>query len=209
MDNTLIRGDVNELRCILDFQERGYYCSIPFSGSCKYDVVVDIDNHLYRIQCKSSADHVNEDGTIRMSTSRQTTNTQKTVRYGYTKDDIDFFYTSWKEYSFLIPVSETAYGGSKYLRIRKPKNLQPTMNVANDYLLDNVLNSIINNQPIKKYFENRFISKDEQGQEKIWSLEELHKTFSERQIRYIKEKIRNDGTAYEYLWRYKEFPTLE
>ena len=78
MDETLIRGDVNELQCILDFQKRGYYCSIPFSGSCRYDVVVDINNHLYRIQCKSAAYH-SEDGTLRISTTRSTTNTQKTT----------------------------------------------------------------------------------------------------------------------------------
>ena len=50
MDNTLIRGDVNELQCILDFQKRGYYCSIPFSGSCRYDLIVDINDKLYKIQ---------------------------------------------------------------------------------------------------------------------------------------------------------------
>lgn len=49
MDSTLIRGDVNELQCILDFQKRGYYCSIPFSGSCRYDVIADIDGKLCRI----------------------------------------------------------------------------------------------------------------------------------------------------------------
>ena len=38
VDNNLIRGDINELQCILDFQKRGYYCSIPFSKSCRYDL---------------------------------------------------------------------------------------------------------------------------------------------------------------------------
>lgn len=101
MDETLVRGDVVELQCILDFQKRGYYCSIPFSGSCRYDVVVDINGKLLRIQCKSSTYH---EDTLHMSCCRQTTNTQTTIRYKYTSDEIDFFYTTWNGYGFLIPV---------------------------------------------------------------------------------------------------------
>ena len=208
MDETLIRGDVNELQCILDFQKRGYYCSIPFSGSCRYDVIVDINSHLFRIQCKSSADHVDEDGTIRMGATRQTTNTQRTIVYTYSEDEIDYFYTSWEKYSFLIPVNEVCK--NKWLRVRYPKQgLQETMNIASDYLLDNVLESIIQNEPIKKYFHNRFISIDNNGNEKLWEGQEFYSTFTERQIRYIKEKILKGGTAYDYKWRYKEFPELK
>lgn len=206
MDETLIRGDVNELRCILDFQKRGFYCSIPFSGSCRYDLVVDINNKLYRIQCKSSIYH-QEDGTLRMSTTRQTTNTQKTIRYSYSKEEIDYFYTSWEEYSFLIPVEETST--EKYLRVKPPKNgIQTTMSIANDYLLDNVLDSIQNNKPISKYVNNRFISYSEKSPEKLWTQEELENNYDDRQIRYIKECISKNKMCYNYYWKYKEFPSL-
>lgn len=205
MDETLIRGDVNELQCILDFQKRGYYCSIPFSGSCRYDVVVDINNHLYRIQCKSSAYH-EEDGTLRMSATRQTTNTITTTRYKYSKEEIDYFYTSWKEYGFLIPVEEVST--NKYLRVKEPKNgIQESMSLANDYLIDNVIESIINQTPIKKYKDNRIIS-IQNGVEKLWTTEELNNQYNERQIRYIKECIMKNGMAYKIKWKYKEFPAL-
>lgn len=205
MDEALIRGDVNELQCILEFQKRGYYCSIPFSGSCRYDVVVDINNHLYRIQCKSSSYH-NEDGTLRMSATRQTTNTKETIRYKYSKNEIDYFYTSWKNYSFLIPVEEVST--YKYLRVKKPlSGIQETMSIASDYLIDNVLESIVSNTPIKKYKDNRFISINN-GVEKLWTKEELNSQYTEGQIRYIKESIMKDGMAYKLKWRYKEFPTL-
>lgn len=205
MDETLIRGDINELQCILDFQKRGYYCSIPFSGSCRYDVVVDINNHLYRIQCKSSSYH-EEDGTLRMSATRQTTNTITTTRYKYSKEEIDYFYTSWKEYSFLIPVEEVST--NKYLRVKKPKNgIQESMSLASDYLIDNVIESIINQTPIKKYKDNRIIS-IQNGVEKLWTTEELNNQYNDRQIRYIKECIMKNGMAYKIKWKYKEFPTL-
>ena len=206
MDSTLIHGDINELQCILDFQKRGYYCSIPFSSSCRYDVVVDINNHLYRIQCKAST--FNEiEGVIIMRAMRQTTNTKGTTKHVYSKDEIDYFYTSWNSYSFLIPVEEVST--AKYLRIKEPKNgIQETMSVASDYLLDNIINSILNNCPIQKYRDNRFISIDEFGQEKLWTLEELKTCYNDRQIRYIKEQIMKNGIAYNIKWRYKEFPTL-
>lgn len=205
MDESLIRGDINELQCILEFQKRGYYCSIPFSGSCRYDVIVDINNNLYRIQCKSSV-YKEDEGVLVMSATRQTTNTQKTIKYKYSKNEIDYFFTSWKNYSFLIPVEEVST--SKYLRVAQPKcGVQETMSIASDYLIDNVLDSIVNNTPIKKYKDNRFIS-IEDGVEKLWTREELNSCFDERQIRYIKEKIMKDGIAYNLKWKYKEFPAL-
>ena len=206
MDETLIRGDINELQCILDFQKRGYYCSIPFSGSCRYDIIADLNGKLLRIQCKSSSYH-QEDGTLRMSAIRSTTNTKETIKYTYSKEEIDYFYTSWKNYGFLIPVEETST--AKYLRVDVPKKgIQSTMSIASDYLIDNVIESIINNQPIKKYMDNRIISIDCDNKEKLWTTEELLSTYSERQIRYIKEKIMKQETAYDLKWRYKEFPIL-
>jgi len=205
MDTTLIRGDVNELQCILDFQKRGYYCSIPFSGSCRYDVVVDINNYLYRIQCKSCV-YKEEAGVLLMNTTHQTTNTTRTIRYMYTVDEIDYFYTNWNNYSFLIPVNEAST--SKTLRVKEPQQgIQETMSLAHDYLIDNVLESILNKTPIKKYKDNRIIS-IQNGIEKLWTTEELNNHYNERQIRYIKECITKDGMAYQIRWKYKEFPVL-
>lgn len=206
MDKTLIRGDVNELQCILDFQSRGYYCSIPFSGSCRYDVVVDINGKLLRIQCKSSSFH-EEDGTLRMDATRTTTNTKKTISYSYSKEEIDYFYTSWNGYGFLLPVEEV--GTTKYLRVKPPKQgIQATMCIANDYLLDNVIESITTNTPLKKYWDTRYISIDENGNEKIWSYTDLQNNFSDRQIRYIREKSNTMEPIKGILWKIKEFPTL-
>lgn len=206
MDNTLIRGDINELQCILDFQKRGYYCSIPFSGSCRYDLIVDINDKLYKIQCKASS-YSEDEGVLKMSATRSTTNTQKTVKYTYSEKEVDYFYTSWKEYGFLIPINEVST--EKYLRVKPPKNgIQSTMSIASDYLIDNVIQSITTQTPIKKYFDNRFISYSDLEEEKLWTTEELKQKFDDRQIRYIKESITKNKMAYNYYWRYKEFPVL-
>ena len=206
MDNTLIRGDINELQCILDFQKRGYYCSIPFSGSCRYDLIVDINDKLYKIQCKASS-YSEDEGVLKMSATRSTTNTQRTIKYTYSENEVDYFYTSWKEYGFLIPINEVST--EKYLRIKPPKNgIQSTMSIASDYLMDNVIQSILTQTPIKKYFNNRFISYSDLEEEKLWTEEELKQQFDDRQIRYIKESISKNKMAYNYYWKYKEFPVL-
>ena len=206
MNESLIKGDLVEIQCLKDFQQKGFYCSLPYSGSCRYDLIVDINGQLLRIQCKSATENT-EEGVLKINCTRSTTNTQKTIRYKYTKDEIDYFYTSWNDYGFLIPVNEVST--VKYLRIKEPKKgVTENMSIAYDYLIDNVLLSIQNKTQIKKYYYNRFISKDEMNNYKEWSWDELISQFSERQIRYIKEKIAKKEKAYNLFWQYKEFPEL-
>lgn len=204
MHETLIKGDTTELRCLLDFQSRGYYCSVPFSGSCIYDLIVDINNRLYRIQCKASSLN---NGVLIMSCHRQTTNTKETIRYIYSKDDFDYYYTFYKDYGLLIPnIGETT---SLYLRVNPPKStFQENMNVASDYLIDNVLYSIQNNIPIQHYVDRRIYSYDGVTQ-KNWTADELKMNYTETQIRYIKECILKSKKAYGQNWYSLDFPNID
>ena len=207
-DITLIRGDLTEIKCLQDFVERGYDVSLPFSGSSRYDMIVDIEGTLLRIQCKASAYHP-EEGTLHMHTSRSTTNTQGTTRYLYSKSDIDYFYTYFQNYSFLIPVEETST--TKILRLTPPLNCQyEVINIAHDYLIDNVLEAIKNNKPIKRFIDDLYVSTDiTTGEVKEWGRDEINTTYTARQFRYIKEVLNHpDRTAYNKRWIIKEFPSL-
>lgn len=206
-DKTLIKGDANELRCMLAFEEKGYCVSIPFDGSSKYDFIADVEGKLLRIQCKSSHYH-KDDASITFSCSCSTTNTQKTVRHSYSKQQIDYFMTTFDSYVFLIPVEETTISG-KVLRLREPKNNQiETINIASDYLFDNILYSILNETPIKRFLDIYIRSIDENGQEEIWSYNKLKTVYNDRQIRYIKEAMRMNKMAYNKFWFREEFPNL-
>ncbi len=209
MDRTLLVGDVTELQCILAFQKRGYYCSIPFSGSCSYDLVVDINNELFRVQCKSCSEHLDE-GVLKMGVSRTTTNTKEVIRRGYSDDEIDFFYTYWNGYDFLIPVTDVNSHSCIYLRISEPQNgVQDTMMIAADYLLDNVVEQYKKIDSIKYYATNRFISiNPDTKEEKLWKDSEIEETFTESQMKYIKQAVGKDVTVYGSYWRYVEFPAL-
>ena len=204
MYETQIKGDTNELRCILDFQKRGFYCSLPFSGSCVYDMIVDINDKLYKIQCKSSA---YRNGSLTVNLQRQTTNTKETVKYCYKTSEVNYFYTSYNNFSFLVP--NTGKYTTLYLRVDKPKSaFLDTINVASDYLFDNVIDSILNEKKINKFIDRRIQSIDDFGNIKVWTREELHKTYSSKQIYYIKDCIAKQKRAYGLKWVALEFPDI-
>jgi hypothetical protein len=206
-DKTLIKGDVNELRCMLAFEEKGYCISIPFDGSSKYDFIADVEGKLLKIQCKSSH-YYKDDTSIAFSCSCSTTNTQKTTRHAYSKQQIDYFMTTFDSYTFLIPVEETT-NSEKILRLKEPKNNQiETINIASHYLFDNVLCSILNGIPIKRFIDTYIKSVDKNGQEEIWSYDRFRTIYNDRQIRYIKEAMRMNKMAYDKFWFREEFPNL-
>ena len=90
MDITLQKGMLTEIRCIEKFIELGYFCSVPYGDSCKYDVIVDIDNVLYRIQCKSS------------TWAKDTVEDIKTAGYKVTMEEVD----NDKDYQIIIKVQK-------------------------------------------------------------------------------------------------------
>lgn len=204
MDTTLLTGDTNEIRCLLDLQSRGYYCSLPYSGSCRYDLIMDVNNKLYKVQCKASYYH---DGVLVMSTSSVTINTKEVIKHKYTKDEVDFYYTNYKNNGFLIPFEKPTSGIS--LRLEEPlSGVSVNMNIASDYLIDNVLKSLEANTPLQKYIDNRFISIDSNGIEKLWTQKELEATYTQSQIKTIRKSISKGQMAYDLKWKYKEFPSI-
>jgi len=143
MDYTKSVGNVVELQCLSKFIEMGFECSIPYGDSSKYDFIADLGKgEFIRIQCKSAVNPSNKKGekdedSIMIYCVAQTTNTQKTVRHKYTKDDIDYFATYYNNNVYLIPVEECST--AKTLRFAPPKNGNLNYNKAENYLIEIVL----------------------------------------------------------------------
>ena len=53
--NSKMVGNLTEINCLKAFTELGYGVSIPFGDCLRYDLVVDIKNKLYKIQCKTAS----------------------------------------------------------------------------------------------------------------------------------------------------------
>ena len=99
MNETKIKGLTTELQCQLFFTSLGYNVSIPLGEDCKYDLIVDIENELYKIQVKTC--HEEENG-IEFRTKSSYLTSNGTVSNGYSKKDIDFFATFYQNECYLI-----------------------------------------------------------------------------------------------------------
>ncbi len=126
MENKHI-GNLTELQCITRFYELGYSVSVPYGDSNKYDIILDCNNNLYKLQCKHAKEFYDENGNVsylKIKTSWQSGYTKNNQYHTnkYSENDIDFFVTHYKGTNYLIPVNECST--KKVLRIISPKNGQ-------------------------------------------------------------------------------------
>ena len=139
------KGTLTELHCIVDLTNLGIRCLTPIDDSSKYDVVADLNGRFIRIQCKTAAwatDTVQEKVAFMISTCCQTINTKSIVRYKYSEDDIDYFYTWFEGQGYLVSIKE-ATGTSFRLRYEYPSsNQKDGIHIADDYKIEEVLQLI-------------------------------------------------------------------
>lgn len=134
--NTHQIGNIVELEVMLAFTRLGYSVSTPYGNSNRYDLVVDIDGQLLRIQCKKSTEECDGDA-FRFDT-RNTHYYKGTTRHVYyDATEIDYFATINRGKCYLIPVSECHRGMRLRHRISTLQN--KNINWAADYELEKVI----------------------------------------------------------------------
>lgn len=131
------KGNLTELQCLTAFVEAGLTVSIPYGDCARYDFIIEYQNQLFKVQCKTS--HLfgdNDDGIV--FACRSTINSKERR---YSKDEIDYFCTFFNNICYLIPVEECSV--EKKLRFIPPKNNQKVgISYAKDYELDIQLDKI-------------------------------------------------------------------
>ena len=122
---------------MISFLKLGYNVLTPYGDCERYDFVADINGNFIKIQCKTS--HSDDNGNSFRFSGRSTHYTNgHCIHEKYSKNEIDYFATIWKDKCYLIPVEEC--GSDKTLRINLPQNYQKKrVNFAEDYLLENIL----------------------------------------------------------------------
>jgi len=144
MLNTKQRGNITEVECMLAFLKLGYNVLTPYGDCERYDFVVDINNHLYKIQVKSANENHINDGYIEFKTANKTTREGTFVRHAYTKDEIDYFMTAYNGQCYLVPIEECSTC-EKRLRFTPPKNGQIRgITFATEYELERMVTKIVN-----------------------------------------------------------------
>ena len=139
MNDTMTLGRLTEAKSLAYLTSLGYIVSLPFGGQARYDLLVDVNGKIIKIQVKSSQ---YENGCIVFYTCNSHYIQGHHVHTTYTENDIDYFMTEYNEQYYLVPVTEC--GKQKKLRIEIPKSGASTKNInwAKDYLAQEVLKSL-------------------------------------------------------------------
>ena len=132
------KGNITEIECILAFMKAGYKVSIPYGEDCRYDLIVDINNKLYRIQCKTSHALTNPEDGFKFKTKSVVITAHGAKENHYETNEIDYFATMYEGNCYLVPVEEC--GHEKTLRYRYPANGQKKgISLAENYKLENMI----------------------------------------------------------------------
>ncbi len=116
--NTKLIGQITETRFIFEATRSGHVVSQPFGDNSKYDFILDMNDELYKVQCK---------------TLRKTKGVYKIQCYSITSSgnhgyngsvDYIFAYCAEDDVSVMIPMSEIGDTQEINLRIEKPNNNQ-------------------------------------------------------------------------------------
>jgi len=89
--NTKMVGDIAEAALIFFSLKRGWAISKPFGENQKYDLIIEKNNELLRVQCKSAK--LNENGRIvvPLYTIESGNHNKKATKRAYKTDEIDAF----------------------------------------------------------------------------------------------------------------------
>jgi DNA-binding CsgD family transcriptional regulator len=128
------KGLLAESKVKTRFIELGYTVLEPQLDK-RYDIVVEENGEFNRIQVKSSR---YKNGCVRTGLTWGSVNTNKTKKYKYGEDDIEYF-AIWNKQTDKVYVLPREFGEKTQvnLRIEEPKNGQTDkINFAKDYILD-------------------------------------------------------------------------
>jgi hypothetical protein len=139
MLSTQFKGTITELQVATYFLALGYNVSQPLTQDSKYDLIVDVNHKLIRVQVKTARLKDVVGGECIIFNCRSTTNNIRECKQRYySTEDVDYFATFWKNKVYLVPINECS--SEKSLWIDKPKYPQSTW--AQDYLAEEVLKSL-------------------------------------------------------------------
>ena len=106
LNENLIKGQIIELKVQEELLRYGFDISIPSYNASKYDLIADTGKELLKIQVKKSISESNSSFTFKCTTQNVKSSTG--AKHKYTKDEVDYFATVWKDKVYLIPLEETS-----------------------------------------------------------------------------------------------------
>jgi hypothetical protein len=136
------KGAVAEAAITTAAVELGFTVLRPLCEGRRYDLVIDLEPELLRVQCKLGR-YLSGVVVVNLSTSRFTPGGY--VRTSYTAIEVDAIgvYSPALHRSFLIPIAEVSGGRSVHLRVDPARNNQAEgIKWARDYEFEPVIASL-------------------------------------------------------------------
>ena len=106
LNENLIKGQIIELKVQEELLRYGFDISIPSYNASKYDLIADTGRELLKVQIKKSI--ANSNSSFTFPCTSQNVRGSTGAKHKYTKEEIDYFATVWKDKVYLIPVDETS-----------------------------------------------------------------------------------------------------
>lgn len=138
MLNTVTIGDIGESVAVMKFLKKGCAVSKPLTNNARYDLIVEINNKLYKVQVKSTQS-INAG---KMVFATKTTNYTKGSweNHNYTTDEVDIFFLYCVDNDwcglYIPSIGEDIQKGIS-IRVEKPKNNQKVgIHMCEDYEFD-------------------------------------------------------------------------
>lgn len=118
-NNSKTIGDLAELKVACMFAEKGYFVSRPMTDNAPYDLIVDVDNNLKRVQVKARCER---DGKI--SVELRTTMVNYVRPYSQEDFDLLAVYNTDSDEIAILNWEQIGEVGNLILRTERPKNNQ-------------------------------------------------------------------------------------
>lgn len=119
-DYKSLQGNIGLGVAIAYFTSKGLPVSIPLNDTQKYDLVVEIDGELKKVQIKTTSFKVYSNFTVQLKNSGGSSG-KSTIRY-FEKDDVDFlFILTIEQDMYLIPSKEINAKSSLSLNASREK----------------------------------------------------------------------------------------
>ncbi len=142
--NAKQKGNLTELQCLTAFYKEGCHVSLPYGENSRYDMIVDVDGTLLKVQVKTASlpkTAESMDEAIEFSCRSSHVNSTGVKNIRYTKEEIDYFATFYNGECYLVPIEECST--TKILRFVPTKSGQVKgISFAKDYLLHDQLQKI-------------------------------------------------------------------
>lgn len=137
MLNTVTIGDIGEAQAIALFTKKQIPVSKPLTNNVRYDLIIEKDNKLYRVQVKSTVNIKDGKMEFATKTTNYTKGTWSSNHYSKNEVDIFFLYCLENDWCGLFIPDNEDIPTTLFIRTIPPKNNQKVgIRLMEDYSFD-------------------------------------------------------------------------